>query len=749
MRLARAGGDWTTFALHGRLVARDGHEREEDPVIVIPQVEHPGEARAGVGRLVPGAVGCLRPQQVVDAAADGPGARPPGGDQAQRGPGRLRGGRVAGPLERRVVVAPAGLAPGAGGLLGRLEPRYGAGEPGLVHRHAQRRQALEDLPGPVDVVDPPSAIPAALGLLSGPEIVQGAADGGVVGHVAQGAEQLEDAGGDVGTARVEHGVVVGERELGEDLVVDVDVVGRPAAVAVLHRQEPVDPAPARRGDGGMIGHRRAVQRQDDHGAVVEVGIELVAELEVPAGRLDARAVDGPVAGVSQLPGQQPVHGQTPGRMFGRQRGVGQRDRGDRRVPDRRHAGLQADPVVLGDLEVIELLDRPADLGRLILIAQALQGDDRVDHRREDRPQAVGLLAMLHHPAMGGPQPRPAPGGRHVPVEPFQHPVQAEEEAGPREQSSPVPGGAMRGEQLADALLGRERADRLVVGHDRQRHDDRPRPGRHRAQAELPPRRDQDQLGRDARALVVVDLSQQRQVEPREAVAGVGTAGLEDRAAGPHHLGLAGRSARQLHGEVGLHRRADVDRPARVDRPATGGQLMVLDVPGTSDADRVPLPAQERHQQDIFGFEDGVAFQLGDPVALAFLPIQQPVSGALERGLEGLMRGRRPSRRTTRARPIPGLGGDAFIPAGDHRVPYPLPHFRDLESTPAPSDAGRPSSEKVRVFPQAVHILSASRRFDQDQTAPRSWVNSPVSDREMPVNFAHSAGKLRTFPDAGA
>ena len=68
----------------------------------------------------------------------------------------------------------------------------------------------------------------------------------MVGAVAERAEQLEDPRRDVGAARVEHRVVVGERDLGQDLVVDVDVEGRPAAVAVLHREQPVDPAAGRR-----------------------------------------------------------------------------------------------------------------------------------------------------------------------------------------------------------------------------------------------------------------------------------------------------------------------------------------------------------------------------------------------------------------------------------------------------------------------------------------------------------------------
>ena len=79
---------------------------------MIAKVKDAGEAGAGELGLVPGAVGQLGLEQVIDAAADAAGEkRAPGGDQAERGPGRLRGSRLAGPLQRRVVVAPAGFAP--------------------------------------------------------------------------------------------------------------------------------------------------------------------------------------------------------------------------------------------------------------------------------------------------------------------------------------------------------------------------------------------------------------------------------------------------------------------------------------------------------------------------------------------------------------------------------------------------------------------------------------------------------------
>ena len=94
-------------------------------------------------------------------------------------------------------------------------------------------------------------------------------------------------------------------------------------------------------------------------------------------------------------------------------------------------------------------------------------------------------------------------------------------------------------------------------------------------------------------------------------------------------GSSGDMPDQLQREVGLDRGADVGRAAGIDRPAAVGELVVLDIAGTSDADRVGFPTQERHQQDVFRLEDRVAFELADPVALFVLPGQQPVAGSLQ------------------------------------------------------------------------------------------------------------------------
>ena len=145
---------------------------------MITEVEDSGEAGAGERGLVPGAVGQLGLDQVIDAAADGRPKAPAGGDESQRGPGGLRRRRLAGPLERagrRSSGRSRPRRPRAAGstraIPGPLE------EPRLIHGKSESGlQPLQDLPGAVDVIDAPAAIPAALGLLGAPEVIEGAAD---------------------------------------------------------------------------------------------------------------------------------------------------------------------------------------------------------------------------------------------------------------------------------------------------------------------------------------------------------------------------------------------------------------------------------------------------------------------------------------------------------------------------------------------------------------------------------------------
>ena len=95
--------EWPSGPSDGLAIARDRHQREVDAVQVILQVEDPGEAGAGEAGLVPGAVGALRLEQVLDAAADGLARR-----RARRRSGRATAQAVC----EAVGVAGARRAPG-------------------------------------------------------------------------------------------------------------------------------------------------------------------------------------------------------------------------------------------------------------------------------------------------------------------------------------------------------------------------------------------------------------------------------------------------------------------------------------------------------------------------------------------------------------------------------------------------------------------------------------------------------------
>ena len=126
----------------------------------------------------------------------------------------------------------------------------------IVGRHADGRQPDQRLPGAVDVVDAPAAEPASVGLLRAADVGHGPIDGRIAHAAAQLAQRFQHAAGQVGRARVDHGVVVGERHVAEELAVVVAVERPPAAVAfcmasiqrsprsmaatvVLHRVDPL------------------------------------------------------------------------------------------------------------------------------------------------------------------------------------------------------------------------------------------------------------------------------------------------------------------------------------------------------------------------------------------------------------------------------------------------------------------------------------------------------------------------------
>src|SRR5262249_53983164 len=137
------------------------------------QVKNARETRASELVLVPGTVRQLGANQEVDAAPHGRLKRATRGNQAERSPRRLRGRRLPDALERRIVVTATGLAPCSGWLLGAFEPVGRFPDCRMIRRQKEGVQPLQDLPGPVDIVDPPATVPATLHFLGPPKIIEG------------------------------------------------------------------------------------------------------------------------------------------------------------------------------------------------------------------------------------------------------------------------------------------------------------------------------------------------------------------------------------------------------------------------------------------------------------------------------------------------------------------------------------------------------------------------------------------------
>ena len=160
----------------------------------------------------------------------------------------------------------------------------------------------------------------------------------------------------------------------------VHIECRPSAVAGLHAQQPLDGAL----DGGFPrAAQRAsprMERQKHHGGVVDVRIELVGKLEIPARRLGIGPLDRPIALPPDLLGQEPV-GAPPQRLRRGHPRLRQRKPGDRRVPDHREAGLKEEPLAVVNQEPLELAHGLDKIRVVLRVAKHVQRHDHVHHGR--------------------------------------------------------------------------------------------------------------------------------------------------------------------------------------------------------------------------------------------------------------------------------------------------------------------------------------------------------------------------------
>ena len=251
--------------------------------------------------------------------------------------------------------------------------------------------------------------------------------------MAEVPERFEHAGGDVGTTRVEHGVVIGERDFGQDFAIDVAIEGRPAAVAVLHSQQPIDGARSPRkplaatprgpfapGRSGPWPCRRCPGRSrcDIRSTSRPASRFRLAMLQSPGRRISrsssqftARSTAGDSAGTPASASAMSVSAVS---QTGEKHGC------------RRSVSLSW--IIRSSICFM----RPDHFRVVVGYAETAQHDRVVDHRRKNGPDAVAVDVALAHPGDGFAH-RPAAQGSQPPaLEELQRTIDAEKEIRPGE-----------------------------------------------------------------------------------------------------------------------------------------------------------------------------------------------------------------------------------------------------------------------------------------------------------------------------
>ena len=192
--------------------------------------------------------------------------------------------------------------------------------------------------------------------------------------------------------------MIGERQIVEILLVVVGVERAPAAAPALHPLDPFAATSDRFDIARAIVAGGTVHRHHHDRGVVGVGIEIVGILKRPAAGPEPRALVGPIADdIEHLARAQPVEGAggAPDRVVAAdlEHGV----RGERGVPDRRHARLAIDAVGGGHDQLFERFARRRT-GRVVgRKSERIEHHHGIGHRGVDRAQPILAVEPLDHP----------------------------------------------------------------------------------------------------------------------------------------------------------------------------------------------------------------------------------------------------------------------------------------------------------------------------------------------------------------
>ena len=181
---------------------------------------------------------------------------------------------------------------------------------------------------------------------------------------------------------------------------DFLIESRPAAIAALETQLPGESAPEHPVDTRGILRPHQTQRHQHHRRVVGVGIINVVVFERPTARFRMRIVHGPVATESDFSFRKPVRCLLQRWVLRGEAGFAEGDDVDRRVPNGRETRL--------DAKIFRIInEKPSKIFRRFFvyrmglgIAESAQGNQRIQHRRKYRGQAIAAFAdSIEHPAL--------------------------------------------------------------------------------------------------------------------------------------------------------------------------------------------------------------------------------------------------------------------------------------------------------------------------------------------------------------
>src|SRR6185437_9152697 len=225
--------------------------------------------------------------------------------QSDKSPRCLRRCAFSLAFETRVVIRSARFAEAAIFVLYAAQPMDAT--PALcAFRKTQRFGGPEDATRPVHVIRSPASVPRAfLGLLA-LQIQYSAPYRWIRRGPAKFSEAFNRARSHVRRGRIDHRVMISKRNLRQQHMIVVAIKCAPAAVVVLHAEQPSKP-PSRRLRVTLRFRMRHVLQSHQHKCrVIHVRIEIVPKFKRPSSRCRILILHLPVAGSKNLMIEQPL-----------------------------------------------------------------------------------------------------------------------------------------------------------------------------------------------------------------------------------------------------------------------------------------------------------------------------------------------------------------------------------------------------------------------------------------------------------